>query len=72
MADYWLTEAEVSDNDEPTFENIIDPITKEDVEFIDDRVSGDEIRFYHMTSKSVMLDEPHVPIIMRNVGRLFF
>ena len=70
MVDSLLTEAEVSDNDEPTFENIIDPITKEDVEFIDDSVSDDEIHFYHMTSKRVMLAEPHVPLIKRNVGRL--
>ena len=69
MADYLLTEAEISDNDEPTFENIIeDP--KEDVEFIDDSVSDDEIHFYHMTSKRVMLGEPHVLVIKRNVGRL--
>ena len=32
MADYLFSEAEVSDNDEPMFENIIDPITKEDVD----------------------------------------
>ena len=70
MADYLLTEAEVSDNDEPTFENIVDPIIKEDVEFIDDSVSDGEIHFHHMTSKKVMLDEPHVPVIKRNVGRL--
>ena len=55
MADYLLTEAEVSDNDEPTFENIVDPIIKEDVEFIDDSVSDGEIHFYHMTSKKVTL-----------------
>ena len=40
------------------------------MEFIDDSVSDDEIHFYNMTSKRVMLDEPHVLMIKRNVGRL--
>ena len=70
MADYLLTEAEVSDDDEPTLENIIDPITKEDVEFIYDSVSDDKIHFYHMINKRIILDEPHVSIIKRNVIRL--
>ena len=73
MADYLLTEAELSGDDYEDWE-IVEPFSDKDKEFIDD---GDldekeDIGFYRKIDKKIMLtgDETPIPILKRRVGRM--
>ena len=73
MADYLLTEAELSGDDYEDWE-IVEPFSDNDKEFIDD---GDldekeDIGFYRKIDKKIMLtgDETPIPILKRRVGRM--
>ena len=73
MADYLLTEAELSGDDYKDWE-IVEPFLDKDKEFIDD---GDldekeDIDFYHKIDKKIMLtgDETPIPILKLSVGRM--
>ena len=73
MADYLLTEAEVSDDGLEDGE-LIEPISKEDLGFInDDDSDHGDVNFYRMTDKKLLLsnvDEVPVPVLQHNVGKL--
>ena len=73
MADYLLTEAELSGDDYEGWE-IVEPFLDKDKEFIDnsDLDEKDDIDFYRKINKKFMLtgDETPIPILKRRVGRM--
>ena len=74
MADYILPEAEVSDDEGHNTEDI-NPITKEDMEFINDDSNDDEdVDFYHEANKKLLLNdlekEVPLPVVKHNVCKL--
>ena len=69
MADYIITETEISDSQDITQETI-HPITKEDADFIDDNVTDNEIDFYHSNTERTALELDYVPVIKKNVAKL--
>ena len=69
-----MPEAEVSDDEVHNAEDI-NPITKEDMEFINDDSNDDEeVDFYHEANKKLLLndleEEVPVPVVKHNVCKL--
>ena len=74
MADYLLTEVDVSSDKEFQDDKIIDPITQTDLNFINDDDSDvDDVDFYRSTNKKLALvdkDKTPQPVLKNNVGKL--
>ena len=74
MADYLLTEVDVSSVKEFQDDQIIDPITQADLNFINDDDSDvDDVDFYHSTNKKLALgnkDNTPLPVLKHNAGKL--
>ena len=64
MADYLMTEVDVSSDDEFQDYEIIDPITHADLDFINDGDSNvDDVSFYCSTNKKLALgDKDKTPL----------
>ena len=72
MGDYLLTEVEVSD-DKIQDKEAIQPMSKEDLEFIDDDCDQDEVDFYRSVDKTIFVEnkgEIPVPVLKHSVGKL--
>ena len=74
MADYLLTEVDVSSDKEFQDDQIIDPITQAHLNFINDDDSDvDDVDFYHSTNKKQALgnkDKTPLPVLKHNTGKL--
>ena len=74
MADYLMTEVDVSSDDEFHDYEIIDPITHADLDFINDGDSNvDDVSFYCCTNKKLVLgdkDKTPLPELKHNIGKL--
>ena len=73
MADYLLTEVDVSSNEKFQDDEIIDPITQADLDFINDDDSDvDDVDFHCCTNKNLELgdkDKMPLPVLKHNVGK---
>ena len=74
VADYLLTEVDVSSDKEFENDEIIGPITQADLDFInDDDRDVDEVDFYRCTNKKLSpgdKDKTSLPVLKHNVGKL--
>ena len=74
MADYLLTKVDKSSYKKFKDNEIIDPITQADLDFINDDASEvDDVDFYCSTNKKLALidkDKTPSPVLKHNVGKL--
>ena len=74
MADYILTEVDVSSGKESQDDEIIDPITQADLDFINDDDSDiDDVDLYCSTNKKLALgnkDKTPLPVLKHNIRKL--
>ena len=74
MADYLLTKVDMSSYKKFKDDEIIDPITQADLDFINnDDSEVDDVDFYCSTNKKLALsdkDKTPSPVLKHNVGKL--
>ena len=73
MADYLLTDVDVSSDEEFQDDEIIDPITQADLDFINDNDSDfGDVGFYCSTNKKLALGDKGktlLPVLKHNIGK---